>query len=76
MATLVSFTVSQSDCTGRAARRVLFNAETFKATKLSTGDVVAIYSPTHAHEFAVGIAWPSFDLPAQCTRRLQGKLLF
>ncbi|KAJ7134465.1 AAA-domain-containing protein [Mycena epipterygia] len=65
MAALPSFTVSQSDCTARAARRVVFNAETLKAAKLSTGDVVAI-SARDSKDFAVGIAWPSLELPAHC----------
>ncbi|KAJ7935540.1 AAA family ATPase [Mycena leptocephala] len=62
MAALSSFTVVQSDCTARAARRVVLNAETLKAAKWSTGDVVAI-SAHDSNDFAVGIAWPSSELP-------------
>ncbi|KAJ7505432.1 AAA family ATPase [Mycena galericulata] len=60
-----SFTVVQSACASRAARRVVLNDEVLKATKLSTGDVVAVSSPD-SKDFAVGIAWPSSELPAQC----------
>ncbi|KAF7365302.1 AAA family ATPase [Mycena venus] len=61
----LSFTVVQSDCTSRAARRVVFNSDTLKALKFSTGDVVAL-SARNSKDFAVGIAWPSSDLPPQC----------
>ncbi|KAF8208825.1 AAA family ATPase [Mycena galopus ATCC 62051] len=62
----LSFTVVQSDCESRAARRVVFNAEVLKASKLSTGDVVAISARDAKKDFAVGIAWPSSELPPQC----------
>ncbi|KAJ6557368.1 AAA family ATPase [Mycena vulgaris] len=65
MATLSPFTVVHSDCEGRAIRRVVLNAETLKGTKLSTGDVVAVFA-RDSKDFAVGIVWPSSELPAQC----------
>ncbi|KAJ7645471.1 AAA family ATPase [Mycena polygramma] len=64
MAALASLTVEQSDCESRAARRVILNADALKAAKLSTGDVVAI-SGRDTKDFAVGIAWPSSELPPQ-----------
>ncbi|KAJ6584862.1 P-loop containing nucleoside triphosphate hydrolase protein, partial [Mycena capillaripes] len=64
MAALASFTVVQSDCTSRAARRVVLNAEVLKAAKVTTGDVVAI-SAHDSKDFAIGIAWPSSELPSQ-----------
>ncbi|KAJ7095978.1 AAA family ATPase [Mycena belliarum] len=64
MASPVSFTVVHSDCAARATRRVVLNAETFKATKLSTGDVVAVFA-RDSKDFAIGVAWPSSELAAQ-----------
>ncbi|KAJ7758519.1 AAA family ATPase [Mycena maculata] len=61
----LSFTVVQADCASRAARRVVLNAEALKATKFSTGDVVAV-SGRDSKDFAVGVVWPSSELPAQC----------
>ncbi|KAJ7254363.1 AAA family ATPase [Mycena haematopus] len=62
----LSFTVVQSDCTSRAGRRVVFNTDALKAAKWSTGDLVAISAPDSNKNFAVGIAWPSAELPPQC----------
>ncbi|KAJ7147538.1 AAA family ATPase [Mycena crocata] len=58
-----SFSVLQSDCASRATRRVVLNADTLKAAKLSTGDVVVIFA-RDSKNFAVGIAWPSAEIPA------------
>ncbi|KAJ7175747.1 AAA family ATPase [Mycena filopes] len=63
MATLASFSVVQNECSSRAARRVIFNADVLKTARLSTGDLVAI-SAHNSKNFAVGIAWPSPELPA------------
>jgi hypothetical protein len=93
MAALSSFTVVQSDCTARAARRVVLNAETLKVAKWSTGDVVAIsahdsnvrrrfYFKVLRHnsdinqDFAVGIAWPSSELPPRCKHPRTGARVF
>ncbi|KAJ7212237.1 AAA-domain-containing protein [Mycena pura] len=59
-----NLTVELSTCSSRAARRVILNAETLRAAKLSTGDVVAIHA-CGSKDFAVGIAWPSSELHAQ-----------
>jgi AAA family ATPase len=66
MAVLSFTTVVQSDCTSRATRRVVLNADVLKAAKLSTGDVIAISVRDSKRDFAVGIAWPSSELPPQC----------
>ncbi|KAJ7366754.1 AAA family ATPase [Mycena albidolilacea] len=66
MAVLSFTTVVQSDCTSRAARRVVLNADVLKAAKFSTGDVIAISARDSKRNFAVGIAWPSSELPPQC----------
>ncbi|KAJ7288451.1 AAA family ATPase [Mycena rebaudengoi] len=65
MAALAPFAVVHNDGPSRAARRVIFNADALKATKLSTGDLVAVSAPDST-DFAVGIAWPSSELPSQC----------
>ncbi|KAF8875657.1 P-loop containing nucleoside triphosphate hydrolase protein [Infundibulicybe gibba] len=49
----------------RAARRVIFSADFLKATKLCTGDVIALSREDNAgswKEFAVGIVWPSLEI--------------
>ncbi|KAF8636220.1 hypothetical protein AX17_003706 [Amanita inopinata Kibby_2008] len=52
----------------RTARRIVFNADVLKGTKISTGDVVLILNITPDSEryFAIGIAWPSLTLPQDC----------
>ncbi|KAF9465782.1 P-loop containing nucleoside triphosphate hydrolase protein [Collybia nuda] len=49
----------------RAARRLVFNADVLRSTKLSTGDVVVITSgdmSTARKDYAVGVVWPSLEL--------------
>ncbi|KAG6853114.1 hypothetical protein C0991_006804 [Blastosporella zonata] len=64
-----TYVVESDDSPGpssRAARRVIFHADVLKAAKLCTGDIVALTSgdPTSTRkEFAVGIAWPSLEIP-------------
>ncbi|KAJ6508915.1 AAA family ATPase [Mycena sanguinolenta] len=60
-----SFTVLQSDRASRAARRVLFHPDALKAAKFTTGDLVAISDPDKGTHFAVGVAWPSSELPPE-----------
>ncbi|KAJ3515828.1 hypothetical protein NLJ89_g1506 [Agrocybe chaxingu] len=50
----------------RAVRRVIFNSEFLKYAKLCTGDIVALSSGDSSaskKDFAVGVVWPSLDLP-------------
>ncbi|KZT12250.1 AAA family ATPase [Laetiporus sulphureus 93-53] len=60
------FTAAVHDVSGsssRAARRVVLNADLLKAAKVCAGDVLAIESVASDHKtFAVGIAWPSYEI--------------
>ncbi|KAJ7583622.1 AAA family ATPase [Mycena floridula] len=53
------FSVNVSDG-NHCSRRVVFNAETLKNLKLTTGDVVALTNSVQ--QFAVGVVWPALEL--------------
>ncbi|KAM5541224.1 hypothetical protein V8D89_005153 [Ganoderma adspersum] len=60
------FTVDISNPTepiSRASRRLIINSELLKQAKVYAGDVVAISSAESPKKFAVGVAWPSSDVP-------------
>lgn len=61
------FTVESDDAleyAPRAVRRLIFNAEVLKSTRLCAGDMVAISDGTMPlKHYSVGIAWPSINLP-------------
>ncbi|KAH9948308.1 AAA family ATPase [Amylocystis lapponica] len=62
--TFVVGTSNASDSASRAARRVIVNAEVLKGAKLCAGDVVCLSAAGEPKKaFAVGIAWPSHEIP-------------
>lgn len=66
--TSLKFTVGpfeDGDPDYRAAKRVIIHADVLKASKLCSGDVVALRQVDSAanKHFAVGILWPSLDIP-------------
>ncbi|PPR06044.1 hypothetical protein CVT26_007490 [Gymnopilus dilepis] len=59
---------ADSDYAPRAARRVILNSDFLKAAKLCTGDLVALSSVDNSgstKKFAVGVVWPSLELPQE-----------
>ncbi|CCL99759.1 uncharacterized protein FIBRA_01781 [Fibroporia radiculosa] len=52
------------DSSFRAARRVIVNVDLLKGTKICTGDVVALSAAASENKaFAVGVVWPSHEVP-------------
>lgn len=56
----------------RASRRIVISVENFKTFKWCAGDVVAVANPQeNGHEtFAVGILWPSSELPSDGVKQI------
>ncbi|RPD56727.1 AAA family ATPase [Lentinus tigrinus ALCF2SS1-7] len=68
MATLTSrtFTVDITDANepvSRTSRRILISADILKQSKVYAGDAIAITSSQLPKVIAVGVAWPSSELP-------------
>ncbi|RDX44132.1 AAA family ATPase [Lentinus brumalis] len=68
MATLTSrtFTVhifDASEPVSRTSRRIVLNPDILKQAKLYAGDVIAVTSSQSSKALAVGIAWPSSEVP-------------
>ncbi|KAI1789928.1 AAA family ATPase [Ganoderma leucocontextum] len=60
------FTVDVSNPTepiSRASRRVIINSELLKQAKVYAGDAVALSCVESPKKFAIGVAWPSPDVP-------------
>ncbi|KAH7913370.1 P-loop containing nucleoside triphosphate hydrolase protein [Hygrophoropsis aurantiaca] len=57
------------DAGSRAVRRVIVHADTLKTSKLFSGDVVALSQTDNGKEskdYAVGVLWPSLEIPQHC----------
>ncbi|KAI0687036.1 AAA family ATPase [Earliella scabrosa] len=59
----------------RASRRIVINADVLKQAKLYAGDVVAISPVESPSNIAVGVAWPSTELPQDAVLVSQPLLL-
>ncbi|KAF7314391.1 AAA family ATPase [Mycena kentingensis (nom. inval.)] len=60
MATLSLAVLPSTASSSRAVRRVVLNADTLKAARLNTGDLVAIHAE-ESYNFAIGVAWASVE---------------
>ncbi|KAL4080272.1 P-loop containing nucleoside triphosphate hydrolase protein [Scleroderma yunnanense] len=77
----VKFVVAISDTAdvdSRSARRVTVHADVLKILKLCSGDVVALSQTNQSDakkEYAVGVLWPSLDIPQNSVYVSQSLLL-